>query len=84
MDVRVARGACTAAIQLSTVVSPDTFLGLSSGRVTTGKTPWYDTRYITIHFVLRSKRPDQAFFGITSDNPTFDDIVKLYHQYQYN
>jgi len=39
---------------------------------------------ITIHFVLRSTRPDQAFFGVTNDNLTFDNIVKLYHQYQHN
>ena len=32
-----------------------------------------------IHLVLRSIRPNQAFFGVTNDNPTFDDIVKLYY-----
>jgi len=37
-----------------------------------------------IHLVLRSTRLDQAFFGVTNDNLTFDDIVKLYRQYWYN
>ena len=37
-----------------------------------------------IHLVLRSTHPNQAFLGVTNDNPTFDDIVKLYHQYRYN
>ena len=41
-------------------------------------------RYITIYLVLRSTPPDQAFFGVNNDNLTFDDIVKLYHQYRYN
>ena len=39
---------------------------------------------IRIHLVLRSTRPDQAFFGVINDNLTFGDIVKLYHQYRYN
>ena len=37
-----------------------------------------------MHFILRLTRPDQAFFGVTINNPTFDDIVKLYDQYRYN
>ena len=45
----------------------------------TGKTLYYDNVYITIYFVLRSTRPNQNFFGVTNDYPTFDDIVKLYH-----
>ena len=32
-----------------------------------------------IYLVLRSTRPDQAFFGVTNDNLTFGDIVKLYY-----
>jgi hypothetical protein len=34
----------------------------------------------TIHLLLRSTRPDQAFFGVTNDNLTSGDIVKLDHQ----
>ena len=35
-------------------------------------------------FGITTTRPNQAFFGITNDNLTFDDTVKLYHQYRYN
>ena len=41
-------------------------------------------RYITIPLVLRSTRPDQAFFGVINDNLTFDDIVRCLHQNRYN
>ena len=44
----------------------------------------YDTEYITIHLVLRSTRPDHAFFGVTNDNLTFDNIVRCLHQNRYN
>ena len=48
-------------------------------KFSTGKTPQYDTGYITIPLVLRSTRPDQAFFGVINDNLTFDNIVRCLH-----
>ena len=37
-----------------------------------------------IHLVLQSTHPDYAFFGVTNNGRTFDNIIMYLHQNQYN